>query len=574
MVAQGLPNAGTRFVVRRARALIGAVLWACQPRERPPTDLPNAPEILNTRVVFAPQCRRVLFSSNRHDHMAAFALDVSSATPAVIPVGELRGRDLLVRSVSPDCAMLALVADYGGNELFDVFLYDFSRRELEALTRSRRTNEGDPEFSPTQPLLAYLSDGTLRLYEYQDRRPVPVPDSPARFTSVRWSARGDRAYLEDRRTHLWEYDPAQATFRVIWKAPTRAYSPRLVHSTGDSVYFLSDHETGLSQIYQADVHSWRPRRVHPSSHDQYSPRTYGDGLLFRSSIDGNFPALRLRGGRVDTLSPSRGVVYDFSLEFPSPLFVYAGEGRITSIYAGSSGNDTLLRDLLNHDFAPVQPRAREFRTSEGMVHFVFAADSVPRRWVVWLHGGPREQVSPRFNLYFDFLVRLGYAVVALNYPGSTGIGNEYELPGLPDSAQVTRQLAGIEEGLGRVRELYPGFDRYALVGVSYGSAIGFLHARRHPGEVLRFVDFSGVTTPATAVEIDSGPAPLPPVLLIQGANDAQQRTPERRALLRDRGEATRTTRLLLREEGHYVARMSSVRLILAHLERFLTETTP
>ncbi|MCB0353709.1 MAG: hypothetical protein KDD64_09300 [Bdellovibrionales bacterium] len=46
--------------------------------------------------------------------------------------------------------------------------------------------------------------------------------------------------------------------------------------------------------------------------------------------------------------------------------------------------------------------------------------------VVWLHGGPRENVSPRYNPYFHMLNNLGFAVVALNYPGSTGRGLSFE----------------------------------------------------------------------------------------------------------------------------------------------------
>lgn len=46
--------------------------------------------------------------------------------------------------------------------------------------------------------------------------------------------------------------------------------------------------------------------------------------------------------------------------------------------------------------------------------------------VVWLHGGPKENVSPRYSDYFAELNKNKSAVLALNYPGSTGRGREYE----------------------------------------------------------------------------------------------------------------------------------------------------
>ena len=60
--------------------------------------------------------------------------------------------------------------------------------------------------------------------------------------------------------------------------------------------------------------------------------------------------------------------------------------------------------------------------------FVFAGPhSKPERIVLWWHGGPGENVSPRFNPYFHELTRRGFTVWAINYPGSTGRGAAYEM---------------------------------------------------------------------------------------------------------------------------------------------------
>jgi dipeptidyl aminopeptidase/acylaminoacyl peptidase len=533
--------------------------------------LPEAPEVVNSRVIFAPQCGRVFFSSNRDGTIGPFGIEVAAARPTVFRVAVPRDRDLILRSVSRDCSMFALVGDHGGNGIFDVYLFNLKRKTFAALTHAHGTDSGDPQFSPVRPVLAYLDEGRLTLYDPQARQIIPTAASPVEFTALIWSIDGGSVFLEDRATDLWQYQPGDKVFRKVWEAPQRAYSPRLGYSSGRSLYFLSDHEAGVNQIYQLDLGSSHLRRVHPSSHDQYSPLERPDGLLFRTSIDGNFMAVRLRADRADTLSPRRGVVYDFSLEFPKPLFVYAGEQEITSIY--TSEPDGSWTDLLSHHFTVAQPPAREFRT-EGMVHFVFARDSQPQRWIVWLHGGPREQVSPRFNLYFDFLTRLGYAIVALNYPGSTGIGNEYELNGVPDTERVERQLAGIDDALTRARELYPGLKRYVLVGVSYGSAIGFLHALRHPDQVTKFIDFSGGTSRSTRAKLSDALTALPPILLIRGANDPHQETPERRALLSARHRLAHTTDVVLNDEGHYIGRRQSIRVILAQLRQFLAAASP
>jgi len=550
--------------------LLAGSLLGCK-RALAPADLPDAPEVLSTKVVFSPHCRRLLFSSNRNDHVGVFSIDPTSPARAVSALDLPRDRDLFVRSLSPDCGAVALVGDDAGNGKFDVFLYDISSRKLANLTQGGEGNEGEPEFAPAAPLLAYLSDRRLMLYDYRSQAPLSVPSPPVEFTALEWSADGRRIFLEDRATSIWEYGLAKGGFSQVWKAPTRSANPRMIHSYDHFLYFTSDHESEFSQIYELDLQSSRLRRVCPSPHDQYSPQRRGeDDLVFRTTIDGNVIALRLSSGLAEPISPSRGVVYDVSLDFPEPLLVYAGEQAISSIYSGDSRG---VHDLLSHRLAVAQPPAQVVRTGEGMAHFVFAADSHPRQWVVWLHGGPHEQVSPRFNLYFDFLVRLGYGVVALNYPGSTGIGNAYELRGLSDSAQVARQLAGIDQELEQVAAQYPGFRRYVLIGVSYGAGLGFLHLRRHPDRVTRFVDFSGATPPATRV--DSLGHPLgTPILLIQGDNDPEQQKPDRRALLRARGRWGTTRQVTLEGEGHFVQRLSSIRTILAELRDFLSAPAP
>ncbi|MGI9592438.1 MAG: alpha/beta hydrolase family protein, partial [Myxococcota bacterium] len=77
--------------------------------------------------------------------------------------------------------------------------------------------------------------------------------------------------------------------------------------------------------------------------------------------------------------------------------------------------------------------------------FLFG-DPGARRVAVWWHGGPHENVSPRFNPYFQRLSELGFAVLAVNYPGSTGRGADYERawrrPEVEDCIDaVWRQLA-------------------------------------------------------------------------------------------------------------------------------------
>ena len=65
----------------------------------------------------------------------------------------------------------------------------------------------------------------------------------------------------------------------------------------------------------------------------------------------------------------------------------------------------------------------------------------PTAVVLWLHGGPHEDVSPRFNPYFHWLNRQGFGVLALEYPGSTGRGALYERRFTPADLRDALQAA-------------------------------------------------------------------------------------------------------------------------------------
>jgi hypothetical protein len=79
-------------------------------------------------------------------------------------------------------------------------------------------------------------------------------------------------------------------------------------------------------------------------------------------------------------------------------------------------------------------------TGERYQAFEFGPANAKKR-VVWWHGGPHENVSPRFNPYFAAINRMGFSVLAVNYPGSTGRGAAYE--GRFDAASVRACLSAV-----------------------------------------------------------------------------------------------------------------------------------
>ena len=53
----------------------------------------------------------------------------------------------------------------------------------------------------------------------------------------------------------------------------------------------------------------------------------------------------------------------------------------------------------------------------------------PVPMVVEVHGGPTHHVEWEYNHFRQFLVNRGYAVLALNFRGSDGLGKAYQAAG-------------------------------------------------------------------------------------------------------------------------------------------------
>jgi pimeloyl-ACP methyl ester carboxylesterase len=526
-----------------------------------------SPEVMNTHVIFSQACSKIVYSSNRDGFVRPFLVEMKNpAEPRVseIEIGE--SRDFIAQSLAPDCRTLAMVADHRGDGLFEIFLYDLQRSSLRKVTDTPGRDEGKPLFAPRAQLLAYLADGRLSLYDYVRARPSPVAQVSQRFQTVIWSDDGASLFLEDERSDIWRYDVAGSKFYKLWTAPQPALFVRTISEHHKHLFFNSDHETAFRQIYDLDLETASLKRVCPTQHDQFSPQQLNDGRdTFRTNVDGSFMALELVNGKPQVRSPTTGVVYDFSLAFGPPLLFYSNDHLPANLYWFEKDR---LKPLIATGLEARQPDAILIRNSSGAANFLYLPPQAPRGLLVWLHGGPHEQVSPRFNLFFDFFARKNIAVYAINYPGSTGFGKNYAMYGRSQEQLIPIQVQSIERDIRQLRRLRPTLRPLVLVGVSYGSVLAHLVAATHP-EFNRLIDFSGVASQSTVPDPGSKSQIYPSALFIYGADDAFSRTSDRTALLARYASHAKVSRLVLPQEGHYIDRRDSIDRILMSLDEFL-----
>lgn len=112
--------------------------------------------------------------------------------------------------------------------------------------------------------------------------------------------------------------------------------------------------------------------------------------------------------------------------------------------------------------------------------------------VVLVHGGPQSHDNADFDVWTQFLANRGYAVLQVNYRGSTGHGRQLMAAGLgrwglemqDDLADATRWLA--ERGTADPR-------RICIVGASFGGYAALMGAIKTPDLYRCAASFAGVT---------------------------------------------------------------------------------
>src|SRR5690606_3579481 len=127
--------------------------------------------------------------------------------------------------------------------------------------------------------------------------------------------------------------------------------------------------------------------------------------------------------------------------------------------------------------------------ADARLYMVIRGEQATAPLLIWLHGGPGGAERPLFRLY-NAPLEQRFLVVYLDQRGT---GRSYDPDADPARLTIARHLedldAVVEHLLGEFEQ-----HRVILVGHSWGSALGLLYAKAHPGKVAAFVGVGQVTS--------------------------------------------------------------------------------
>ncbi len=225
------------------------------------------------------------------------------------------------------------------------------------------------------------------------------------------------------------------------------------------------------------------------------------GLRFDRDRPGNFwfdSAVRKVESVIRNQFPSYNLDYlGFNAEAAASYFIASRDSMPPVIIQLENANPSpaLIYEFypktIGMEFLPSEPVSYPSKDGAQEIHGYLTkpAGDGPCPTLVLLHGGPRERDTWRFDPVVQYFALHGYAVLQVNYRGSTGYGYGYSLNGLAEPA-----LLGTDDVISGIRMVIDkGIadpDSIAVMGEHFGGLIAASVAAKEPGICSAIVSYA------------------------------------------------------------------------------------
>jgi dipeptidyl aminopeptidase/acylaminoacyl peptidase len=379
-----------------------------------------------------------------------------------------------------------------------------------------REDHADPSQEPINNLVALGvdGDGESVLASGADfySNPRLSPDG-GRLCWLQWN----HPHLPWDGTELWygELDVAggiTGAHRVPATDDDAIYQPEW--SPQGVLHFVSDR-SGWWNLYR--LIDGRAEAVAPAEAEFGIPQWVFRESMYGFTADGDMIAAYFVKGTGRLARVAGGRVYDLTDCYEECSWLGVARDHVYCI-AGSpteapavvelpltGGEPVVLRRSVSVDVDPAccsPPETVEFATEAGRTAYGFyyrphnpdfqaPADALPPL-LVHVHGGPTGATTTTLNLETQFWTTRGFAVIDVNYGGSTGYGTEYRrrlngqwgVVDLDDTVNAARHL---------VREGRVDSGRLAIAGASAGGYTTLACLTMRPGEFAAGADYFGLS---------------------------------------------------------------------------------
>ena len=342
-----------------------------------------------------------------------------------------------------------------------VYLFDVETRKLDRLTTGK-WDESGPSWSPDGKMIAFLSnhdkdpdrDSASQIYVAEAKagvaeRPLTLPGIRVGRSRLDWSPDGKWiAFLEEDEKKFGAYNMDHlAMIGLSGGAPRRFPTVEALDRGVSGPRFTTDGKA--INFLVTDDRSVYPVRL-----------TLADGL-------------------VERLLKPPVVISNWSRAGSCSVVISGGDDRYNEIYTIEGNtlrqltrqNDQLFSELTFGATDEVSFRSKDGTTVNGLLTYpvgYVAGSKVPL--LLRIHGGPNAQDQHSFQFERQLFAAQGYAVLAVNYRGSSGRGQKFSRAIFADWGhyEVDDLLAGVDHVV-KIGVADP--NRLGVGGWSYGGIL-------------------------------------------------------------------------------------------------------
>lgn len=158
--------------------------------------------------------------------------------------------------------------------------------------------------------------------------------------------------------------------------------------------------------------------------------------------------------------------------------------------------------LEQQQLAPVQPIDVISKDGQPMRGYLTLPKNKPAPLIVFPHGGPHARDAMGFDPFVQFFAAQGYAVLQVNFRGSSGYGNDFLQQGYKQWG--LKMQDDLMDAVDQVRK-NPAIDKNksCVVGASYGGYSALVASFQRPQQFNCFISISGISDLAAMVKRDT-----------------------------------------------------------------------
>ena len=341
-----------------------------------------------------------------------------------------------------------------------LYLWDIATKKLEKLTTDTKFDETNAVWSPDGSQIAYVSnhdvdpDRSINTDVFVvDAKPNSTPKQLTHYDGpddgrIAWSPDGKSiAFLRGDPLKLWQYSEnklgivaadGSSEARVLTANFDRAVMGPVFSHDGKSIDVVAEDDRN-QYIARVDVATGKVERVLPDA-----------GTAMALNAHGGHAAL------VWTTDQKPGEIYAFE------------DGKLRAL---THHNDAFLAQLKLGETRDIQAVAKDGTQVHGLITLPPGTSSPSKQpMLLFIHGGPNGQDAHEWEVLRQLFAAHGYAVLNVNYRGSSGRGSAYQKAIAADWGhhEIDDLMATVDEA---IKEGYADPDKLAVGGWSYGGIL-------------------------------------------------------------------------------------------------------